>query len=82
MANAYVIQMLGNSACFSSEDFKPADGPDRVVGTEWDHQSRGADAVTASAVLLSQQWFKNSFGESIINPLLLLRTPKCVNFWI
>lgn len=42
--------MLGNSAAFSlsSEDSKPADGPGSMVGIEWDHQSRGADAGTAS----------------------------------
>lgn len=44
-----------------------------MVGMEWDHQHREAGAGTASAALLSQQRFKNSFGRSIINPLLLLR---------
>lgn len=63
MANAYVIQMLGNSACFSlsSEDFKPADGSDRMVGIEWDHQSRGADAVIASAALCHSSSLKIAF---------------------
>lgn len=51
-------------------------------GWSWDHQPREAAAGTASATLLSQQQFKNSFGKSIINPLLFLRSARGVGFCV
>lgn len=60
MANTSMIQMLGNSACFSlsSEDSEPALGAALMVGMEWEHQPREAGAGAASAALLSQQQLK------------------------
>lgn len=85
MANTPVIQMLGNSACFSLSSEDSVSQPMVQLswwGWSWDHQPREAGAGTASAALLSQQQFKNSFGKSIINPLLLRGTAKGVDLWV
>lgn len=67
MAKVEVIQMLGNSVCFSF--FRglgeAAHSAGRMVGTEQSHQS---NAVRTSAVTEGLKLFKNSF-EPAINSL-------------
>lgn len=85
MANTPVIQMLGNSACFSPPSEDSVIQPMVQLswwGWRWDHEPRETGAGTASAALLSQQQLKNSFGKSIINPLLLLGSAKGVDLWV